>query len=96
MAISIEQEKKKVNWLNIVLAIIIVGAIFIGGYFLFFKKPELIEVVVPGKFQDLSKLSAVEFNPQELLNSPKFKILRQFQVKTEPAKPGRSNPFQPF
>lgn len=96
MAISIEQEKKKVKWLNIIGAIIIVGAIFIGSYFLFFRKPELIEVVVPGQFQDLSKLSQVKFNPQELLSSPKFKILRQFQVKTQPETPGRSNPFQPF
>ncbi len=96
MAISIEQEKKKTNWLNVILVIIIIGAIFIGSYFLFFKKPELIEVVVPGKFQSLSKLSEVEFNPQELLSSPQFKMLRQFQVETELPEPGRSNPFEPF
>lgn len=96
MAISIEQKKKKTNWFNVILAIIIVGVIFVGGYFLFFKKPELIEVVVPGKFQELSQLSEVDFNPQELLNSPKFKVLRQFQVETKLPEPGRSNPFEPF
>lgn len=96
MAISIEQKKSSANWLNIILAIIIVTVIFAGGYFLFFKKPELIEVIVPTQLKDLSRLSEAEFNPQELLNSPGFKILRQFQVEIEVSEPGRDNPFEPF
>jgi len=96
MAISIEQDKKKTNWLNILLAIIIVVAIFAGAYFLFFKKPELIEVVVPGQFEDLTKISEIEFDPQGLLNSPEFKVLRQFQIDAELPEAGRSNPFSPF
>jgi len=96
MAISIEQKKSSANWLNIILAIIIVTVIFAGGYFLFFKKPELIEVIVPTQLKDLSRLSEAEFNPQELLNSPEFKVLRQFQVEIEVSKPGRDNPFEPY
>jgi hypothetical protein len=97
MAISIEQEKKEVNWLNIILAIIIIVSIFVGTYLLFFKKPELIEeVVISERFRSLSEFSKVEFDPQEVLNSPNFKVLRQFQIRSSTSEPGKSNPFEPL
>ncbi len=96
MAIIIEEEKKAVNWFGIILALVVVGVLFAGGYILFFKKPELIEVVAPGKFQDLSKISQLSFNPQELLDSPQFKALKQFGVDVTVPQPGRSNPFKPY
>ena len=96
MAISIEQEKKSRNWFSIMLIIIIAAVLIAGGYYLFFKKPELIEVVAPGRIQDLSQISQLEFDPQELLNSPEFKLLRQFGTDVEVSSPGRNNPFQPY
>ncbi len=96
MAISIEEERKPTSWLSIILVIIIVVVLLAGGYFLFFKKPELIEVVAPGRVGDLSRISQLQFDPQELVNSPEFKLLRQFGVEITPPTPGRSNPFQPY
>ena len=96
MAIIIEQEKKSVNWFGIITAIVIIGVLFAGAYFVLFTKPELIEIVVPGKVSDLSQLSQLSFNPEELLNSPQFKVLRQFDTDVTIPQPGRSNPFQPY
>ena len=96
MAIIIEQEKKSVNWFGIITAIVIIGVLFAGAYFVLFTKPELIEIVVPGKVSDLSQLSQLSFNPEELLNSPQFKVLKQFDTDVAIPQPGRSNPFQPY
>lgn len=96
MAIQIEEEPKKVNWLGVITGVVIVAVLFVGAYLLFFKKPELIEVVAPGRVEDLSQLSRVQFNPEELLSSPEFRLLRQFGVEAAPPSAGRSNPFQPF
>ena len=42
MAITVEEDKKPVNWIAVVTTIIVVGVIFLGSYFIFFKKPEII------------------------------------------------------
>jgi len=96
MAISIEQNNSSVNWFNIIVAGIIVIVVFAGTYFLFFKKPELIEVVAPGQFGNITEISKVDFKPQELLQSPEFKVLRQFESTASFPEPGRSNPFSPY
>ncbi|MCP6720200.1 MAG: hypothetical protein KJI72_02685 [Patescibacteria group bacterium] len=96
MAITIEQEKKPVNWVAILTAVVIVVVLFIGTYFLFFKKPELIEIVTPGTLQDVSKISKLSFDPESVLNSPTFKLLRQYGTGVTVPTPGRSNPFKPF
>lgn len=95
MAIQIEQQQKSVSWVKIASAVIIVAVLFAGAYFLFFKKPELIEVVVPGQFEDLTQLSEIELNANELLESPQFQMLRQYSLDSSPPSPGKSNPFQP-
>jgi len=96
MAILVQEEKKGTNWVTVLSTIIIIGAIFAGAYFLFFKKPELIEVVAPGSLQNVSSISKLTFNPQEVLQSPAFKLLRRYGTAPTPPTPGRSNPFRPF
>lgn len=96
MAITIEEEKKPVNWITIVITIVLVGVIFLGSYFIFFKKPEIIEIVVPGSLKELNELSKIDFDPSNVINAPAFKILRQFSAVVTSTTPGRSNPFKPF
>ena len=98
MAITVEEEKKSTNWLNITLVTIIVVVFFAGSYFLFFKKPELVDIVVPGQSQleGWQQIGRLSFNPQELLTSPKFKLLRQFETPVLTLKSGRPNPFIPY
>jgi flagellar basal body-associated protein FliL len=96
MAIVVEEEKKPVNWVAILTTIIIIVVVFIGAYFLFFKKPELIEVVAPGNLQGVSQISRVSFDPESVLGAPTFKLLRQYGTAPDPPNPGRNNPFRPF
>ncbi|KKS43952.1 hypothetical protein A2116_00695 [Candidatus Jorgensenbacteria bacterium GWA1_49_17] len=96
MAIVVEEEKKSVNWIAILTTLIIVVVIFAGAYFLFFKKPELIEIVAPSDLQGVSQISGISFNPESVLNAPTFKLLRQYGTEPEPPAPGRNNPFRPF
>lgn len=96
MAIQIEQEQKSVNWVKVTLGVIIVAVLFAGVYFLFFRQPELINVVAPGQFEDLAQISEINLNADELLNSPKFQMLRQYSIDSTVPSPGKGNPFQPF
>lgn len=96
MAIQIEQNQKSVSWVKVTLGIIIVAVIFAGAYFLFFKQPELIDVVAPGQFEDLTQISEISLDADELLNSPKFQMLRQYSIDSSTPTPGKGNPFQPF
>ncbi|MEX2411137.1 MAG: hypothetical protein WD607_07155 [Candidatus Paceibacterota bacterium] len=96
MAIQVEQEAKSINWFGIILTTIVVGVVFVGAYFLFFKNPELIQVVVPGNPDNLTQVSQINFNPEELLSSPEFGLLRQYDSGISPPSPGRSNPFESF
>ncbi|MEK7464755.1 MAG: hypothetical protein AAB617_03180 [Patescibacteria group bacterium] len=96
MAIIVEQEKKSVNWVAVISTTIIIAVLFLGSYFVFFKKPELIEVVAPSSLESLSNISKLSFDAESVLGSPTFKLLRQYELQVAPGTPGRSNPFRPF
>ncbi len=96
MAIELEPERQGTNWMAIVTVAVIVIVLFVGSYYLFFKQPQLIEVVAPQSLQTLGDLSKVSFDPSAVVNDPTFKLLRQYGSPISPVTPGRSNPFQPF
>lgn len=95
MAIIIEEEKKKTNWTAVATVAVVLVTIFVGGYYLFFKNPELIEVVAPDNLQRLNELSQAKFEPNAVVNSPVFKALRDFTTPLTLPPAGRANPFQP-
>lgn len=95
MAIEIEQQSSSVNWVTITSVAVIILVLFAGAYFLFFKSPELIDVVAPGDFESIKQISEIDLNAEDLLDSPKFRMLRQFSIDASPPEPGRANPFQP-
>ncbi len=96
MAIVVEEEKKPVNLAAIASTIVVVLVLFIGAYLLFFKKPQLIDIVSPGSANDLTRISKLNFNPEEVVNNPVFKSLRNFGGAVTNSTPGRNNPFKPF
>ena len=96
MAIIIEEEKKSGSWIGIAGTVIVVVIVFIGGYYLFFKQPELIEVVVPDQLNVLTQLSGAKIDPQAVVGSPTFKSLRDYSQPLETPPKGRANPFKPF
>ena len=96
MAILVEEEKKPKNWFALVAVIIVVGIIFAGVYFVFFQKPEFIEIVAPKQLETISKLSRVKFDPTAVIDSPVFKKLRTYGSPLTLPVTGRDNPFLPF
>ncbi|MFA6365322.1 MAG: hypothetical protein WCW78_02890 [Candidatus Paceibacterota bacterium] len=98
MAIVLEEEKKKTNWMGIISAIIFIAIIFFGGYYLFFTKPELLaDIGAPQRLQDLSQLTKLsKFDPKTVIDSPNFKMLRDYSSALTLPQAGRDNPFQPL
>jgi len=96
MAITLEESKKPVNWVAILGAAIFIGVLFAAIYFFFFQKPELIEVVAPKQLQELGRISKLSFDPEAVVKSPTFGMLRQYGEAPTTFSPGRSNPFKPF
>lgn len=95
MAIIVEEEKKGTSWITILSIVVVLLIVFLGGYYLFFKKPELIEVVVPEPLQVLGRLSQAKFEPQEVVDSPTFKALRDYATPLTLPAAGRADPFRP-
>ncbi len=97
MAIVLEEEKKPINWTTIIAIGFIILVIFIGGYYVFFQRPELIEVVAPVELQRISSLSSLQFKPEEVIEAPEFKMLRRYGGSfSVTSKVGRDNPFEPI
>ncbi len=96
MAIIVEQEKKPVNWFNIAIVTVFVVVLFLLMYFIFFKKPELVEVVVPAKLQNLSQISQAQLDPTPVVNELNQYFSNNTSQSVSIPTPGRSNPFQPF
>ena len=96
MAIVVQEEAKKVNWVAVLTVLVVVVVIFASLYFLLFKKPELIEIVVPGRLENLNSLSKVPFDPEGVVNDPAFKVLRRYASPvSKTSTPGKANPFRP-
>ncbi len=93
MAIVVEQEKKKANWITILSVVVFLAVVFFGGYYLFFKQPELIDVVAPAELERLRAISSVRFNPREVVDSPIFQGLRDFAGTAPSPRTGKANPF---
>jgi hypothetical protein len=96
MAIILEEERPQTNWVGILGGIVIVVLIFVACYYLFFKKPELIDVVVPRDLEQISLLAQVqEIDPQAIVNSANFRMLQNYAPTLILPPAGRANPFRP-
>jgi hypothetical protein len=97
MAILVEEEKKSVNWVGILTAIFIVGILFAGGYYVFFKDPGVIEgITAPKDVQNITQLSKTNIDPSKIIQSPEFKSLKDLADPLVIPSAGRSNPFKPL
>lgn len=96
MAIIIEEQKPPKNWGTVIAISAVIILIFAGVYFLFFKKPMLIEMVAPASLEKTKKLSQLKFDPAGIQNNEVFKSLRQYTTLPTAGELGRNNPFLPF
>ncbi len=93
MAIVVEEEKKSTNWITVLSVGAFLVIVFFGGYYLFFKQPELIDIVAPVELERIRAISEVNFNPRDVLDSPTFKTLRDFSGMLSTPRTGKANPF---
>jgi len=93
MAIIIEQEKRKIQWFKILLTLAVIAAILSSTYYLFFAPLPLIEKVLPQNLQSIKDISNIQFKPEDVINNPKFQILKQYANPIVVGSVGKSNPF---
>ena len=87
------QEQKSFN-LQALITFVVVILIVIGGiYFLFFAPVPGIEIIVPASINSTSELSNIEFSPENVISSEKFRALRRYTGQTTVGQIGRDNPF---
>jgi len=96
MAIVVEEGKNKVNSLKILSWIVIIVVIFFGTYYIFFRQPEVIDIVTPSGFEDTSRISRIVLDPETIENDSVFKSLKSYITVPESGESGRANPFTPF
>ena len=96
MAIIIQEERNTSGVMSFLAWIVILGIIGGGIYYVFFKKPDLIEVVAPGSFQSTQEISKINLDAGRVVNDPHFQALRSHVTPRTPATPGRANPFLGF
>lgn len=93
MAILVEEEKKPVNILGILMGLTVAAAFFAAIYFFLFKSPQLIDVVIPKNLDDISAISNIDFQPEKVLSSDKLRALRVYDAGVISPQTGRGNPF---
>jgi len=96
MVFFLEKPRPPRNWGTTMGTIILIGLLFFGVYFLFFKKPVLIEMAIPAPVEETRQLSKITFDPLSVQNSEVFKSLRQYSSLPTPGELGRANPFLPY
>ncbi len=95
MAIAVEEEKKRINWVFIFSILIILFAIGATVFYLFFINPEQVEVFISPQLKSLTQFEQINFTPNDLLNNANFKALKSYVEFVLPSKEsiGKSNPF---
>ncbi len=97
MAIVIEEERNGGNIVKILMWLLILVVVAVAGYYIFFAEPELVEIVVPPNLQNknISSLTGINLNPEEVVGGREFKSLKQYVNPPQPGNAGKSNPFAP-
>ncbi|MEK7195198.1 MAG: hypothetical protein AAB655_00720 [Patescibacteria group bacterium] len=91
--VVVEEGKNKVNIVNVVLWFVVMTILGVAIYYIFFSRPELVEVVIPSNFKNVDSLATVNLDPNEVVSSKSFQSLKQYVQLPVPGNAGRSNPF---
>lgn len=96
MAIIVEQERSRSGILTFVIWGVILVIIVVAVYYVFFRKPETINVAPPASFANTQELAKIHFNPQDLIGNPAFQALKTYITLPQASTTGRVNPFLSF
>jgi flagellar basal body-associated protein FliL len=96
MAIVVSEENSSsINWLAIILWLVILAAGATAFYYVFFKNPEVVDIVISPSAKDFQKLAEMNIDPASVLNSEEFKSLKPANTVSSSANYGKTNPFLP-
>lgn len=94
MAIIVEEENRSSgSWGSIVVWTMVFAILAIAVYYIFFKRPDLVEVATPRNFENAVQLSRINLKPEDVVSSTLFKSLQTYAPPVSPAPAGRDNPF---
>jgi hypothetical protein len=94
MAIIVEEEEKSRGGMGLLIGAVIVILIGLGVYYIFFKRPELVEYATPANFKGIEQLSTLKnLSPDEVINSASFRALQPHAEPLAPNAEGRQNPL---
>lgn len=96
MAIIIEEKKNEGTLINLAIWIVIALVIVVSIYYVFFRKPELVEFTASGSFKNIQQLSKISINSDQLINNTQFQALKPYITVSTAENIGRSNPFLGF
>ncbi|MCX6703028.1 MAG: hypothetical protein NTW60_04170 [Candidatus Wolfebacteria bacterium] len=97
MAIIIEEEKRGTSWFFLAILLAVAGLSAAAVYYAFFSETPLITSVMPSNLQTIKTISSDKLKPDDFLNNPVFKSLKQtINPIDQPSPVVRLNPFKPL
>ncbi len=94
MAILVTEEgERKIDVISIVMWLSLLTLVGVAAYFIFFKRPDLVQIASPSDYQNIDPLANVSLDPTQVTNSDAFQSLQQYVPLPAPAETGRENPF---
>ena len=94
MAIVVEEEKNtRAGIAGLLMWAVIIIAVIVAAYYIFFKRPELVELATPARFANIEQLLKEEIKPEEVLSNPRFRNLQPYVKPLAPPAGGSENPF---
>ncbi len=95
MAIVVEEENSQSGggWGGFIVWGLVFVVVAVAVYYIFFRRPDLVEIHTPANFEDSVQLSRVHLNPDEIVNNPLFSSLQRYAEPLQPTAANRPNPF---
>ena len=79
--------------MGIVVWLVILASVGASVYYVFFKRPELVEIATPANLRSTEELSKIKLSPEEIVSNPNFQVLKSYAVPLSVVGGGRANPF---
>lgn len=95
MAIVIEEENRGGgHWGSLIAWLLVIAVLGVALYYIFFKKPQLVDVVTPENFQNIEQISTLtRLDQNAIVNTKEFQSLQSYANPLAPETGGRANPF---
>ncbi len=94
MAIVVEQEvNNKQGYGGVIMGVLGIAALAIVAYYVFMRRPDLVEVAIPTNFENTVQIAKIDLSPEDVINNVNFRNLQAHVPPMNPSTGGRSNPF---